>query len=242
MPIRKGDGAAIQSVRLGDGTQISEIRKGDGTVLWQSNTVPDSGDLRARYDFSQEDGSTTVTDQTGNGNDLTGNYSGVGVSINGVQAGEFDGVNDLLDVTFAAESQPNTVFIVFEQISDTGDNAAIFDGDSKLSHALLEDVQDNAYEIFAGSRIGGSTTRSVGDVEVVSGLFDGANSVLRIDGTQDATGDVGSGSLNGFTLGGQGDDSNYSNVKIGELLDYPQDKSGIFGDVENYLINKWGPV
>jgi hypothetical protein len=44
--------------------------------------------LIARYDFRKEDGTTPVTDQTGNGNDLTnGSYTGVEATLGGEQAG-----------------------------------------------------------------------------------------------------------------------------------------------------------
>lgn len=234
------DGSSVSEVTI-DGTQVQEITI-DGSVVWTK--IPDAGDLKAHYDFSQEDGSTPVTDRTGNGHDLSGTYSGVSVDINGVQAGAFDGVDDLLQTTFSAVSQPTTVFIVYELRSDDTGNKTFFDGGTQLEQAFFDDTQDGGYEIYAGSRIGGGGSKSVtvDDPDVMSGLFNGSSSIMRFDGTEDATGDPGTQSLSGVTLGGQADDTSHVNAKIGEVLVYPMDKSGIFSDVENHLIDKWGPV
>ena len=206
----------------------------------QFSGVPDADDLLAHYDFSEEDGTTPVTDKSGNGHDLDGSYSGVSVDINGMQAGEFR--TDLLQTTFSAVGQPTTIFIVFEEIANNSGNATIFDGGTQLEQAFFDDTQDSGYELYAGSRIGGTYDVNVGDAEVMAGLFDGANSSLRFDGVENVSGDPGANSLSGISLGGQADNTAHSDVKIGEVLVYPMDKSAIFTDVENYLIDKWGPV
>jgi len=209
------------------------------------SAIPDEQDLLSRYDFSVEDGSS-VTDQTGNGNDLTeGAYTGVSATINGVQAGEFDGVDDYVAGQFGSNSQPNHIFIVFEVVTTANsENENIFDAYSRDTQTLFIDgaVTNNEYNLFAGSRLGGSVVADAGDIVVSSALFDGASSELRINGTS-YTGGVGSSPLDGLTLGKNGGDgTSFANIKIGEVLVYPQDKSAIVADVEQYLTDKWGPT
>lgn len=68
MPIRKGDGTAIESLRLGDGTGIAEVRKGDGTVLFSAFTDGESmyitdfdGETVESYDLSTPYDISTAT-------------------------------------------------------------------------------------------------------------------------------------------------------------------------------------
>jgi len=218
----------------------------DSITVTVEYAIPQEDDLYARYDFSQEDGALPITDQTGNGRALSnGQYSGVSANINGVQAGLFDGVDDSVWTSFTTQNQPNHIFIIAEYVSlDTGGNNAIFDANTANDNLVFADYggQSGEYNLYAGSRLGGTTVADAGDIVVIGGLFDGAGSVLRLNGAQDDTGDVGAGGLDGVTLGSTGTQDNYANVKIGEVLVYPQDKSPTVADIEQYLIDKWGPV
>jgi len=232
-PIRDGSGSSIGSIRLGDGTEISEVRTGAGDVLFTASPIPDSADLHAHYDFSREDGSTPVEDQTGNGFDLSGSFSGVTESINGVQAGDFN--TDNLTVSFSNQSQPNHVFIV-TQPDVVVDNQSPFDADTGSGQLIFQTANNN-WSIFAGTTVedGPLTT----DPVIISALFNGSNSEIRVNGTA-SNGSVGSGTLDGVSLGARGSGSNNYSGAIGEVLVYPQDKSAIVPEVENFLSNKWG--
>jgi hypothetical protein len=212
-------------------------------------SVPEPSDLIARYDFSQEDGSLPVIDRTGNGNDLnTGNFSGVSSQINGRQSGLFDGVDDFLTTQFNnIQTQPNHIFISFELIDpDPGSLNNIFDGFSEDVQTLFLDGSffDNQYNMFAGSSIArpASVTPDPGDIIIASCLFNQSNSILRLNKKQRDSGDVSGRDLDGITLGtiGQQNLSRFTNLKIGEVLIYPEDKAGIVSDVESYLSSRWG--
>jgi len=94
------------------------------------------------------------------------------------------------------------------------------------------------YQMFAGSVLNGETPDT--SPHIWSSLFNGANSVNRLDGSQIASGDAGTDSLDGFTLGSIYDGTQNAPVDVGEILIYPQDKSGIQSDVEQYLSDEWG--
>jgi len=234
-PIREGSGDNIGSIRLGDGTEIAEVRTGAGDVLFSETSIPGSKDLQARYDFSASNGSTPVQDQTANGFDLTGTFSGVTRSINGVQAGDFD--SDQLNVSFSTVSQPTTIAIV-AQHDTVGSSSAVFDADTGLNHLIRAEDDGPFFNMFAGNDLDGSTADT--NPHIFVALFNGSNSILRVDGTQVASGDAGTRALDGVTLGSRGNGGNPFDGKMGECLVYPQDKSGIFGDIESYLSGKWG--
>lgn len=198
--------------------------------------IPDSGDLHAHYDFTKEDGTTPVIDQSGNGNDLSGTYSGVSRNINGVQAGDFDGGDDNLTTSFAAQSQPNHIFTVVQPDSISG-NVSPFDADTAANQLIFVTGSSNNWAIYSGAAVedGSADTSAV----IISGLYNGASSAIRVNGVE-TTGDAGTASLDGISLGARGDGTNPFDGKIGEVLFYPQDKSGIVSDVESYLSDKWG--
>jgi len=243
-PIRLGDGTGIDSVRLGDGTAIEEITV-DGQTVFSAVQVPDSGDLHARYDatelsFSDGQSVSTWNDQTGNGHDLTAGTPPTYISngINGNPVVSFDGVNDFLDVAWSALSQPNHVFVVFQLQKTTGPSTfqAITDSANSSNRNVFS--ADDEFVMFAGSAING--TASDTNNHIGSALFDTTTSNLRIDGSQVASGNVGTQSLDGFRVGSAPNGTEFAEIYIGEILVYPQDKSGIENDVEIFLSNKWG--
>jgi len=208
----------------------------NGRAVGVGSAIPDSGDLQAHYDWRQASGTSSVTDQTGNGHDLTG-HSGPTATINGNQAGLFDGNDDLLTTSWPSESQPNTYFAVFRVENDSGSFQYIFDADTDLNHGFGL-TNGTEWRIFAGSSVDGGTHDT--NVHIVSALFDGANSVLRIDGTQVASGDTGTGVFGGLSVGARPSGSSYTNVSVGEWFGYPMDKSSIFANAEQYLADEWG--
>jgi hypothetical protein len=242
IPIRKGDGTGLSA------KGYSEVRKGDGTVLWRA--IPGSGDLHARYDATEisasgGDNITSWTDETGNGHDLsstTGQTYETSV-INGNPVVRFDGTDDYMDVSFSAESAPNHVFAVVKYTSSPGDFSiwGALDVDTTSQNFLGTDGSDNwTLNGASGERIGGGTPDT--SAHIWSGFFntDTNTSTLRLDGSQVDSGDVGDVDADGITLGSDGPNDNHAPVDIGEVLVYPQDKSGIQSDVEDYLSNKWG--
>jgi len=226
-----------------DGQDVEQITIDGQDVL---SAIPDSGDLHARYDWTQASGTSTVTDQTGNGFDLTGSYTGPTATINGNQAGRFDATNnDEIDVSFTAEATPVSIFLVMRWEGFASNARYVFDSADSGVEIFLNRNGNGNWEF------GGSSFFSDGIVDknnhIVSAIYKagGNTSELYIDGgtTPDASGDIGTNSLQGFLIG---DDSTttdrYGDFSIGEVLIYPQDKSAIRTDIESYLSDKWGVV
>jgi len=229
------DGTDITGATI-DGTDVTEITV-DGQTVFTSG-LPDAADLIANYDFSA--GSTTTTfveDQSGNGHDLTGGpFASLSRTINGVQAGEFDGsTSQRMDVSFTTIAQPITVFAVVEFDGGSGDHR-IFDGNSDF---MAIQYDGSNIEVFGGGFFIGPDDAQTDDVVTV--LFDGVSSEIRLNGTQIATGDIGSNALDGITVGIQRNDILRAfDGLIGQIVVYDGDKSGIFSDVESFLSSKWG--
>jgi len=202
--------------------------------------LPGAADIVARYDFTREDGSLPIEDRSGNSNSLpNGAFTGVSASINGKQAGDFDGSNDGVNGSFGTvQGQPNHVFMVF-QLRTTDNFRGIFDADANR-HKI--GTGSSVFDVFAGSQLtDGSSDTSP---HVINVLFDGSNSKIRLDGTQKASGGLGAQDLDGVTLGQQaanaGVGANYADVKIGEVVVYQTDKTGQESEIEQFLADKWG--
>lgn len=210
-----------------------------GTVAMtdRSTAIPDSEDLQARYDWRNNSGTSTVTDETANGFDLTGTYSGVIGLIEGIDAGLFDGTDDLLDVAFTELSQPTTISCLIKLEDATSEFKHVYDSESgDNTHTLLKNDfggwKADASRASQSTPIGGSLSTNP---TILTVLFNGSNSVLRQDGTQIGSGDIGANGLNGITMGGRADGVNKANFSILEWLGYDGDKSSKFSNIESYL-------
>jgi len=213
--------------------------------LQEYSAIPDSEDLHARYDattLSLSDGDSVSTwgDETGNGHDLTAGTAATYKTdvINSNPVVRFDGADDFLDVAFSSLSQPNHIFIVFQLLSSSGsDFDRMHDSENANGHIWESDSSGN-WRMWSGDGVVGSEADT--NPHIASQLYNETNSTLRIDGSQDGSGDVGSNPLDGFRVGADADGENHANVDVGEILIYPQDKSAVDSEVENYLSDKWG--
>jgi len=215
------------------------------------DAIPDSEDLHARYDATEIDGAdgesiATWSDQTGNGFDLTQSTSTNQPTlktsiINGNPVVRFDGSDDFLTAAFSEIAQPFHIFGVFQLRSvASSDFQVYYDEEGSAGGAQLGDENTGTFYFQSGTVVTGSTADT--NANISAAFHDGASSVLRFNGADIATGDIGANGLNGFTAGVDGNQDTNSAAPIdwGEILIYPQDKSSIQGDVESYLSDKWG--
>lgn len=207
-----------------------------------ATAIPDSGDLHARYDFTEYSGSSNFSDLTGNGYDLVnGQITDVTESINGYKAGNFDGADDYVSTnTFSSISQPFTIFSV-GRLDDSGSEGTIhaLDDNTELNTRYYD--YDDVWRLYGGSNVldGGSYT---GNPRIITSVYDGSNSLLRLDGSDVASGDGGTASSNSIVLGYRPDNNlSYFTGAIGELLYYPDRRTSTqINEVESYLSDEWG--
>jgi hypothetical protein len=231
-PIRDGSGDSIGSIRLGDGSEISEVRTGAGDVVFSGTAIPDGGLLHG-FDFSS---STPLTNVSGNA-DLTGSYTGTTETINGTQAGEFDGIDDKLEASFTTgDATPVDDYVVF-QVDTTADNDYILDGGSR--NGAIFYMTSSKWTLFAG------TNQSDGSEDtnphIVRIEWRSGNEILHLDGTDVVNADAGSPDVSGVSIGGQAGGDNYADVNIGAWRRYdPNDSNYNPSQTYQAIADKWG--
>jgi len=235
MPIRRGDGTGLSV------PGFSEVRKGDGAVLWSAGgDIPDGG-LSHRYDASQLTGSqgsdvNSLPDSEQN-DDLTVNAGQTTLKTdaqNNLNVVRLDG-DDGLIASGVSVSQPFHVFIVFRLNSvSTSANEHIIAAESTDVRFLNE---SGVYRAESGSILRGGTPDT--NYHIASLLFNGANSVVRIDGSDLLSGDLGTLSLGGFRVGEFYDGGFFADMEFGEGLIYDADKTSEQSDIESALNDKW---
>jgi len=224
---------------------VRDVSDEGGVLTFETDSaaIPDSVNLEAHYDFSEEDGSMPVSDRSGNELDLDeGSYSGVDVNINGVQAGYFDGVDDgvFRDSFGVTINQPYMVYSVF-QLGATnqhgGDGTAWVTPENGGQSRIR--TRNGNWNQYAGNNLESGSEDT--DPHYRSDRISD-NGVLRLDGSEIASGDSGSrfqDSDEAFNLGFRPDD-HHSEVRLGEVLVYDTGHdTGTMEEVENYLSDKW---
>jgi len=218
----------------GGGLQTGGLR-----IFNEIGSIPDSQDLHARYDFSEEDGSLPVVDQTGNGYDLSlGGYSGISTDINGVQAGNFNGTDDFVEYDGSfLDIRPISLFIVVDH--EGGDSEFIFSGNAN-NFVVMGWETSSWYARFGQTVYGGAD-----DTKQLISLIDagsGGTSELRENGSQTGSGDLGSENITTVGLGKDiYNNGRFWDGQIGEVLLYNKQVSDSTRDeAEAYLADKWG--
>ncbi len=189
--------------------------------------------------FNADKGITIATgvsawaDQSGNSRTLSqgtaGNqpsYSATG-GPNSIGALTLDGVDDRMATAGFTLNQPVTHYFLTKQISWLAGHR-IFDGNTANSNLLMQTdggggssaVSPNILA-FAGTRSSSITTLSIGSWGVVTVVFNGASSEIRLNFAASLTGDFGATNAGGLNLGsvsGSGDAP--ANVSVAEWLVY----------------------
>lgn len=158
-------------------------------------------------------------------------------TLNGMPTVKFDGVDDYLRTSwFAADlAQPNHVFAVF-----TNKTGTVMDGFTSTLHNRHLIYRGGITEhLYAGADVKGSFTYT--NATYASYLFDGAGSVLRMDGAQVASGNPGTDVLSGAVIGAFYNTTSLPlDGYIAELMIYDGKLNDTDRDtMETYLYNKW---
>lgn len=173
-------------------------------------------------------------DQSGNGNNLV-QATGTNQPAYATGILTFDGVDNLMKTAAFTLAQPTQVSILMNQITWSLDDD-IFDGLTNVS--LLLDQYDNSPELILYSgAIGCSNSNcTVGAWHAVTCLFSGAASKMVVDATAETTGNVGTASAGGFTLGARSIGGFNANVAVKEVIVRNVDDATIRANDHAYLI------
>ena len=214
------------------------------------SAIPDDENLQHHYDATlipgdDEDRIETWGDQAGD-DDLTQTTESdqprlrTGANgINNEQVLEGDGT-EFMDVDWTQIGQPITIYLVAESASD-GSNKNVFEmeptaGDT--ARPQLQQWRDGDDDlIFAGSNLQGQNSTT--NPHIFTIIFNGSNSLIRRDGSDDVSGDAGDTGDEGLTVFGRRDGADWDG-KIGEIFIYDTDHdTSTQQDVEAYLDDKW---
>jgi hypothetical protein len=161
---------------------------------------------------------TTFADSSSNAATITLNG---GATIVTRTIAYFDGTNDYMKAAAAFSlAQPTTVYFVGQQNTWT-DLDSIYDGNATTSMRLLQSGLTPSIIGNAGNGFGATTSPTLATNYVISTVFNGVSSSLRLNRAFAITGNAGASNANGFTLAAQGDGSNrHSNINVLGVLIY----------------------
>ena len=185
--------------------QYTEWRSiSDGSII---SSIPDSviEQFNAQTAFSDSDADSAVNEWKGELENitLTGGSPIVRENgINGLRSLEFNGVDDQLGSNITDQNQPITIFTVFESFfgDSHSENRRLFWRDTTDDNQVII-YWDNDSEWTIQTDFDDITGTNNSSINLLTGVFDGSDSLLREDGTQTGTGDLGSTSLQSIRLG-----------------------------------------
>lgn len=159
-------------------------------------------------------------DQSGNGRDLkqTTDTNRPALQTDGTIL--FDGADNFLKCDAFTMDQPETVYILFKQITWTG-NDAVCDGNTNFTMRIFQRTTTPQLGASAASALG-NVSLTLDTYGVVSAVFNGASSLIQLNSGAPVTGDSGVGSAGGFTIGSQGAGlAAWGNIQVKEAIVYP---------------------
>jgi len=218
---------------LSGGPTAGKVLADGNTVLWvdSSQNVTKNGANKV----------SVWGDKSGQGNDLlqaTGASQPLW-STNGIL---FDGANDFMKAAAFTLVQPEMIYIVFKQVAWTLSDR-IFDGNTDTSMLIAQSPTSSSLVMHGGAALTNANL-PLNTFGIARLLFNGANSKFTIDNTTPVTGNAGSISAGGFTLGARGTGTGFfSNVEVKEIIirkvaDSAEDETLIY----QYLSDKYLPT
>ena len=162
--------------------------------------------------------------------------------INGFPAIRFDGVDDYLKATAFTLNQPETMFLVFKNITygTSGVHDIVADGNTAGS-MTVGSILAASTGISAGSAIAVAQGINNGVYGVSCFRWNGASSFIRNNGVEIKTGNVGANNAGGLTLGALGNNTRATNIEVAELIIFSTAIStSQIQDIEGELKLKYG--
>ena len=212
----------------------------DGQDLF---AIPDSGDLHAHYDFSEYSGTGGFNDLSGNGHDLVnGSITGVGESINGVQAGEFDGTDDSVRTDSFTDIGTHTAFAVVRPDGPEGNNNLLSVQQSDHTVVEWQEFDDRGWSMATDGEFNFSDNTTT-ETAILTSVNNADTNVLRLNGAEILAYSASAGVADVIGIGSREpfDATNYFEGAVGEVPVYPSEKStSKIEEIESYLADKWG--
>ena len=156
-------------------------------------------------------------DVSGNGNHLKQGTDTNRPSKEGDGSILFDGVDNFLKADAFTLVQPETVYILFKQITWTSGNRTWDSG--AASTTLFQTGTTPSLSLFASATLA-EVDLTLDTYGIVSSVVNGASSVLQLNNDSPITGNAGINDMGGFTLGARENASSFANIQVKEVLVY----------------------
>lgn len=132
----------------------------------------------------------------------------------------FDGVDNFLKCDAFTLNQPETVYVLFKQVT-WSNQESVFDGNAINTGRCLQNTTTPQIALYAGSGpVASNVELAVDTYGALAAVFNGASSVLQINSTSSAAGNAGAGNMGGFTLGANGNNATPCHIQVKEVAIY----------------------
>jgi hypothetical protein len=160
-------------------------------------------------------------DQTANGRHLK---QGTDANRPALQADGsilFDGLAHFLKCDAFTLAQPETVYILFRQVTWTS-GEKVYDGNTLNAGTHFQRTAGASPElaVHAGSTVGAITDIGINTYGVTCCVFNGASSSIQGNSGAPTVGNAGAAGMGGFTLGASGASTLFGNIQVKEVIIY----------------------
>ena len=156
------------------------------------------------------------------------------VTENGKPAMDFDGTDDVLAASIGTMTHPFTVFTSAQVTYNSAAFPYMYGSASTplTGHGIDSSTQDRLY---AASSL--TNSNFVETQTLFTDLFNGSSSIMRADGSQQATGNTGSNTLSGLHIAQLTNyvGSSNSELKMQEILIWNSDQTSNFTGIETNI-------
>jgi hypothetical protein len=188
---------------------------------------PQLDNLAAWFRFNQgiTESSGAVSqwaDASGNGRHLKQATGAAQPALQGDGSILFDGSSDVLKTDAFTLNQPETIYLLFRQVTWTAADH-IFDGVTNDLGTLNQPTAAGTPNLglFAGASVTANPNLALNTYGAVASVINGASSSILVNATTETTGDAGASNMGGFTLGARGDGGlNFANIQVKEAIVY----------------------
>jgi len=155
-------------------------------------------------------------------------------SANGVL---FDGIDNFMKCVAFTWNQPEFLYLVMKQVTWTNADR-IWDGNTLTSVMCYQQGVTPNLGVYSGTTQLNNTNLAINTWGIVRVLYNGAGSKFIINNTTPVTGNAGTNSAAGFTLGADGNNLQFSNIQVKEIIN----RVSTLGEaaIYAYLATKYG--
>jgi hypothetical protein len=130
-----------------------------------------------------------------------------------------DGVNDYLKTAAFSLSQPESVYLVGDQVTWT-DAEFIYDGNADATMGLRQSTPSPQVNSYAGNFTGQLDGWTLKTDKLITAVFNGTSSSLRVNRGTAVTGNAGASNAGGLIVGARASLATFSNIFVSEVAIY----------------------